>query len=56
MGIVPMHLRKIPLMYRGMVPSPSGPLWLQIGGHHGLDRYLRNDGNEILPRNKIQSM
>jgi hypothetical protein len=24
---------------------------LQSGGHHDLDRYLQNGGNEILPRN-----
>jgi hypothetical protein len=53
MDIVPMHLRKMPLIYRGMVPSQSGPLWLQSGGHHGLGQYLRNGGNEILPRNSI---
>jgi hypothetical protein len=55
MDIVPMHLRKMPLIYRGMVPSQSGPLWLQSGGHHGLGQYLRNGGNEILPRNSIIS-
>ncbi len=26
MGIIPMHLRKMPLKYWGMVPSWSGPL------------------------------
>ena len=44
-------LRKMPLIYRGMVPSQSGPLWLLSGGHHGLGQYLRNGGNKILPRN-----
>ena len=51
MDIVPMHLRKMSLKYRGMVPSQSWPLWLQSGGHHGLGRYLQNGGNKILPRN-----
>jgi hypothetical protein len=55
MSIVPMHLRKMPLIYRVMVPSQSGPLWLQSGGHHGLGQYLQNGGNEILPRNEILS-
>jgi hypothetical protein len=55
MDIVPMHLRKMPLTYRGMAPSQSGPLWLQSGGHHGLGQYLRNGGNKILPRNLIIS-
>ncbi len=55
MGIVPMHLRKMPLMYWGMVPSQSGPLWLQSGGHHGLGGYLWNGRNKILPRNSMLS-
>ena len=53
MSIVPMHLRKMLLKYWGMVPSQSGPLWLQSIGHHGLGGYLRNGRNEILPRNSI---
>ena len=36
MIIVPMHLRKMPLMNKGMVQSQSGPLWQQSIGHHGL--------------------
>jgi hypothetical protein len=54
MDIVPMHLRKMPLIYRVMVPSQSGPLWLQ-SIRHRLGQYLRNGGNEILPRNSILS-
>ena len=36
MGIIHLHLRKMPLKYRGMIPSRSGPWWLPSGGHHGL--------------------
>ena len=53
MSIVPMHLRKMPLKYWGMVPSQSGPLWLQSFGHNGLGGYLQNGGNEIIPRNEM---
>ena len=55
MGIVPMHLRKMPLMFRGMVPSQSRPLWLQSGGHRGLGGYQRNGENETLCRNQMIS-
>lgn len=41
MGIVPMHLRKMPLKYWGMVSSLNGPLWLPSVGHHGPGGYLR---------------
>jgi len=53
MIIVPMHLRKMSLMNKGMVQSQSGPLWRQSVGHHGLGLggYLQNGGNEILLRN-----
>ena len=34
-GIAPIHLREIPLKYWRMVPSQSGPLWLQSSRHHG---------------------
>ncbi len=40
MSIVLMHLRKMPLKYWGVVPSQSGPLWLQSVGHHGLGVYI----------------
>jgi len=53
MIIVPMHLRKMPLMKKSMVQYQSGPLWLQSVRHHGLGLggYLQNDGNKILLRN-----
>ena len=57
MGIVPMHLRKMSLlMYRGMVLSQSGLLWLQSNGHHGLGGYLQNGRDKNLVRNSTQQL
>jgi hypothetical protein len=49
MSIIPMHLRKMPLKYWGMVPSQSGPLWLQIQsiGHHGLGGTCETAGTKF---------
>jgi hypothetical protein len=52
-GIAPIHLREIPLKYWRMVPSQSGPLWLQSSRHHGRGGYLRNGGNNSVPRNSV---
>jgi hypothetical protein len=65
MGIVHIHLRKMPLKYWGMVPSQSGPLWLQSGGHHvstkmveiifnlGTSTYLRNLQRNLTQNNTL---
>ena len=34
-GIVHIHLRKMPLKFWGIVPTPSGPWGLRSDGHHG---------------------
>ncbi len=47
MSIVPMHLRKMPLKYWGVVPSQSGPLWLQSVGHHGLGSTCETAGTKF---------
>ena len=49
MGIVPMHEWKVPKMYRGMLPFPSGPLGLgQAADTMVWGGYLRNGGNKNL--------
>ena len=52
MDIVPVHLRKMPLKYWGMVPSLSGPLRHQNGGHHGQWGYQRNGGKKLYVGNQ----
>jgi hypothetical protein len=47
MNIVPIHLRKKPLKYWGMVLSQSGPLWLQSVGHHGLGGTCKTAGTKF---------
>jgi hypothetical protein len=49
MGIIPMHEWKVPLMYRGMLTFPSGPLGLgQTRTPWSGGGYLRNGGNKNL--------
>ena len=43
-GIVHIHLRKMPLKYWGMVPTPSGPWGLQSNGHHGWGGLIKMAG------------
>jgi len=50
MGIVPMHLRKMPLKYWGMVP-----LQLPSAGHQGRGGELQNGRNKIICRNLVHS-
>ena len=45
-GIVPMHLRKMPLKHGGMVPTPSGSRGLRRGGHHGQGGFLKTAGTK----------
>ena len=47
MDIVPVHLRKMPLKYWGMVPSLSGPLRHQNGGHHGMGGAIKLAGTSF---------
>jgi hypothetical protein len=54
-GIVSMHLRKIPLKHRGMVLIPNVSRGLRRGGHHGWGVH-KNGGNKNLCRNSIHSM
>ena len=45
-GIVPMHLRKMPLKHGGMVPTPSGSRVLRRGGHHGQGGFIETAGTK----------
>jgi hypothetical protein len=45
--IVSMHLRKMPLKYGGMVPTPSGSRGLRRGGHHDQVGVHKNGGKKI---------
>ena len=44
-GIVPMHLRKMPLKHGGMVPT--GSRGLRRGGHHGQGGFIETAGTKI---------
>jgi hypothetical protein len=44
-GIVPMHLRKMPLKHGGMVPT--GSRGLRRGGHHGQGGFIETAGKKI---------
>jgi hypothetical protein len=46
-GIVPMHLRKMPLKYGDMVPNPSGSRGLWRGEHHGQVGFIKLAGTKI---------
>ena len=45
-GIVHIHLRKMPLKYWGIVPTPSGPWGLWRGGHHGQGVFIKIAGTK----------
>ncbi len=45
-GIVPMHLRKMPLKHGGMVATPSGSRGLRRGGHHGQGGVIETAGTK----------
>jgi hypothetical protein len=45
-GIVHIHLRKMPLKFWGIVPTPSGPWWLQSDGHHGQGVFIKIEGTK----------
>ena len=43
-GIVHIHLRKMPLKFWGIVPTPSGPWGLRSDGHHGWGGLIKMAG------------
>jgi len=45
-GIVHIYLRKMPLKFWGIVPTPSGPWGLRSDGHHGWGGLIKMAGRK----------
>ena len=52
-GIAHIHLRKMPLKFWGIVPTPSGPWGLRSDGHHGQGVFIKIAGTKKSRRNLI---